>query len=96
MTRSSRLCDRRSFLGTLAAGIAAACGYKSAPAAPVLQGLTFHKDAFAFVMADMPMRYDVLYGFAAFRPDYAVRVLDESSTCLQWHERNFDPARLPL
>lgn len=70
--------NRRSFLSALTAGVAALCGLKPhAAVTPMLQGLSFHPDAFALVSAPMPMRYDVLYGFAKLNPAFAVRVMDE-------------------
>lgn len=73
---------RRKFLSSLAqtaAVVAAAPFVPALPALPV-QGLKYHPDAFAMVMA--PIRVDVLYGYSVIRPDLACRVLSVEETII--------------
>jgi len=53
---------RRGFLASLAAMIAAPFLPTQTVAAPVVQGLAFHPDAFSFVMADLPITIDHVFG----------------------------------
>lgn len=66
---------RRGFLASLAALVAAP--FIPTPA-PILQSLKFHPDAFALTMAPMVTRFDVIYGVASLRPEFACRVCDDS------------------
>ena len=63
--------NRRSFLKALIAVPLAAVALPAVPESPTL---TIHPDVFASVMAGMPPRYDILYGYAVIRPNYAVRI----------------------
>lgn len=67
---------RRHFLralGTAAVAIAAA---PLAALAPKRQGLVFHKDAFAAVIATPRelARFDVIYGWVTLHPEVSARV----------------------
>lgn len=87
--------SRRSFFGTLAAGVAAICGWKSKPP----QSLNFFPKAYAL---DVPVnyrvaRYDVMYGWSTLRPEWVCRVADGGiQGRLSAAERTFDPVRPPL
>ena len=68
--------NRRSFLQTLTAVFVAPLLVAAAP--PVTPRLMFHKDAFAFMAADLRMpttRMDILYGWSTVRPGLVCRVV---------------------
>ena len=91
--------NRRGFLATLSAAFTAVCGWRvTPPPAPAGIALAFHAKAFSIVMDPLPTRWDVIYGWGTFRPEMAVRVIDESPKRLTLTEiASYGPAsRLPL
>jgi len=62
-------------IGIFAAALASPA--LTATAAPPVQGLAFHPEAFNLVMADVPARMDVIWGFAALNPDFGFRVWED-------------------
>lgn len=93
--------SRRSLFGRICGVVAALWAVpKVATAAPAAQGLALHPDAFALVSPELPARFDVLYGWACFRPERACRVVDydpnDPAYRLTPSQRQADPARLPL
>lgn len=65
---------RREFLATV--GAVAVAPFVPLPSAA--RGLVFHPDTFALTTAPFafPNRMDVLYGYAAMNPHYAVRITE--------------------